>query len=94
MHNRSEKLRKLILLAMLAAIAYLIVSYIRIPAVLFLFEPVIGFRDVLPNWIGYLMLYLCLGQASDLCARLEESRAGFFTLSFAAGALTFPRKTI
>ena len=52
MHNRSEKLRKLILLAMLAAIAYLIVSYIRIPAVLFLkYEP----KDVIITIGGFLL---------------------------------------
>ena len=36
MKNRSEHLRRSVLIAMLAAIAYLIVSYIRIPVVLFL----------------------------------------------------------
>ena len=40
MKNTSEKLRRSVLLAMMAAIAYLIVSYIRIPVVLFLkYEP-------------------------------------------------------
>ncbi|MBQ8311114.1 MAG: hypothetical protein IJX80_08910 [Clostridia bacterium] len=48
-----------------------------IPAALFLFEPVVAFSDVLPNWIGYLILYLCLGQLADLNGRIEESRSNF-----------------
>lgn len=48
-----------------------------IPAVLFLFEPVIAFSDVFPSGIGYLILYLCLGQLADLNGRIEESRSHF-----------------
>lgn len=48
-----------------------------IPAVLFLFEPMIAFSDVLPNWIGYLILYLSLSQLSDLDSGIEESRMQF-----------------
>ena len=52
MQKRSEHLRKLVLLAMLAAISYLIVSYIRIPVVLFLkYEP----KDVIITIGGFLL---------------------------------------
>ncbi len=52
MKNKSEALRRSILLAMLAAVAYLIVSYIRIPVVLFLkYEP----KDVVITVGGFLL---------------------------------------
>ena len=52
MKNRSEHLRRSVLIAMLAAIAYLIVSYIRIPVVLFLkYEP----KDVIITIGGFLL---------------------------------------
>ena len=52
MKNRSEKLRRSVLMAMMAAIAYLIVSYIRIPVVLFLkYEP----KDVVITIAGFLL---------------------------------------
>ncbi len=52
MKNRSESVRKMVLLAMLAAISYLIVAYIRIPVVLFLkYEP----KDVIITTGGFLL---------------------------------------
>jgi len=52
MKNRSEALRRWVLIAMLAALAYLIVSYIRIPVVLFLkYEP----KDVIITVGGFLL---------------------------------------
>lgn len=52
MNERSAKLRRWVLIAMLAAISYLIVSYIRIPVVLFLkYEP----KDVIITVGGFLL---------------------------------------
>ena len=52
MNERSVKLRRWVLIAMLAAISYLIVSYIRIPVVLFLkYEP----KDVIITIGGFLL---------------------------------------
>ena len=52
MNARSVKLRRWVLLAMLAAVSYLIVSYIRIPVVLFLkYEP----KDVIITIGGFLL---------------------------------------
>ena len=52
MKNRSASVRKMVLIAMLAAIAYLIVAYIRIPVVLFLkYEP----KDVIITIGGFLL---------------------------------------
>ena len=52
MNERSVKLRRWVLIAMLAAISYLIVSYIRIPVVLFLkYEP----KDVIITVGGFLL---------------------------------------
>ena len=52
MKNRSESVRKMVLTAMLAAIAYLIVAYIRIPVILFLkYEP----KDVIITIGGFLL---------------------------------------
>lgn len=52
MKNRSESVRKMVLIAMLAAIAYLIVAYIRIPVILFLkYEP----KDVVITIGGFLL---------------------------------------
>ena len=50
--NRSEKLRKMVLMAVLAAIAYMIVAFVRIPVVLFLkYEP----KDVVITIGGFLL---------------------------------------
>jgi len=52
MQSKKESLRKLIVLAMLAAIAYLLVAVIRIPVVLFLkYEP----KDVVITIGGFLL---------------------------------------
>lgn len=52
MQNRSESLRKLVLMALLAAMAYMIVTFIRIPVVLFLkYEP----KDVVITIGGFLL---------------------------------------
>ncbi len=52
MNERSAKLRRWVLIAMLAAVAYLIVSYVRIPVVLFLkYEP----KDVIITIGGFLL---------------------------------------
>ena len=52
MQKRKESIRKMVLIAMFAAIAYLMVSYIRIPAVLFLkYEP----KDVIITIGGFLI---------------------------------------
>lgn len=52
MKNRSEPVRKMVLIAMLAAISFLIVSYVRIPVVLFLkYEP----KDVIITIGGFLL---------------------------------------
>ena len=52
MTSRTESVRKMVLIAMLAAISYLIVSYIRIPVVLFLkYEP----KDVIITIGGFLL---------------------------------------
>ena len=51
MRNRSESLRRMVLLAMLAAVSYMIVSFVRIPVVLFLkYEP----KDVVITIGGFL----------------------------------------
>lgn len=50
--NRSEKLRKMVLMAVLAAVAYMIVTFVRIPVVLFLkYEP----KDVIITIGGFLL---------------------------------------
>ena len=73
MHNRSEKLRKLILLAMLAAMAYIMVSLIRIPVVLFLkYEP----KDVIVTIGGFL-----LGPMTAFLASLVVSLVEMVTIS-------------
>ena len=52
MQNRSESLRKMILMALFAAIAYMIVALVRIPVVLFLsYEP----KDVVITIGGFLL---------------------------------------
>lgn len=52
MKNRSDSIRKMVLIAMLAAIAYMIVAYIRIPVILFLkYEP----KDVVITIGGFLL---------------------------------------
>ena len=52
MQNKQESLRKMVLMAMLAAVAYLMVTFIRIPAVMFLkYEP----KDVVITIGGFLM---------------------------------------
>lgn len=52
MKTRSESIRKMVLMAMFAAVAYLIVSLVRIPVVLFLkYEP----KDVVITIAGFLL---------------------------------------
>ena len=52
MKNRPDSIRKMVLIAMLAAIAYMIVAYIRIPVILFLkYEP----KDVVITIGGFLL---------------------------------------
>ena len=52
MKNRSDSIRKMVLIAMLAALAYMIVAYIRIPVILFLkYEP----KDVVITIGGFLL---------------------------------------
>ena len=52
MQTRNEKIRKLVLMAMLAAVAYLLMVFIRIPVVLFLkYEP----KDVVITIGGFLL---------------------------------------
>jgi len=51
--------------------------YWCIPAMLFLFNPVVAFVDVLPDAIGYLLLCIGLRQAADLNGRIDEARTGF-----------------
>ncbi len=50
-------------------------------AALFLFNPITGFYDVLPNCIGYLLLWTGLGQLGDLNDRIGES-ARLFRILF------------
>lgn len=52
-------------------------------AALFLFNPVIGFRDALPNCIGYLLLWTGLSQLGDLNDRIGESARLFRILFWA-----------
>lgn len=73
MQNRSESLRKMVLMAMLAAISYLIVSYIRIPVVLFLkYEP----KDVIITIGGFL-----LGPMASFIISLVVSLVEMVTIS-------------
>lgn len=51
--------------------------YWSIPALFFLFNPVIAFVDPLPDAIGYFLLCIALRQTSDLFGRMEEARTGF-----------------
>lgn len=48
-----------------------------IPAVLFLFDPIIAFTDVLPNCIGYLLLCAAISQAADLNDRVSAALERF-----------------
>ena len=73
MKNRSESVRKMVLIAMLAAISYLIVSYIRIPVVLFLkYEP----KDVIITVGGFL-----LGPMTSFIISLVVSLVEMVTIS-------------
>ena len=73
MKNRSESVRKMVLTAMLAAISYLIVSYIRIPVVLFLkYEP----KDVIITIGGFL-----LGPMTSFVISLVVSLVEMITVS-------------
>ena len=73
MKNRSESVRKMVLLAMLAAISYLIVAYIRIPVVLFLkYEP----KDVVITTGGFL-----LGPMASFIISLVVSLVEMLTVS-------------
>ena len=52
MHTRNENIRKMVLMGLLAAMAFMIVSYVRIPVVLFLkYEP----KDVVITIGGFLL---------------------------------------
>ena len=73
MRNRSESLRKMVLMAKLAAIAYLIMVYIRIPVVLFLkYEP----KDVIITIGGFL-----LGPMASFLVSLVVSLVEMVTVS-------------
>lgn len=73
MKNRSESVRKMVLIAMMAAISYLIVSYIRIPVVLFLkYEP----KDVIITVGGFL-----LGPMTSFIISLVVSLVEMVTIS-------------
>lgn len=73
MKNRSESVRKMVLIAMLAAISYLIVAYIRIPVVLFLkYEP----KDVIITIGGFL-----LGPMASFIISLVVSLVEMITVS-------------
>ena len=74
MNERSLKLRRWVLLAMLAAVSYLIVSYIRIPVVLFLKS--LFFTSSTP--ISYIISYfqfLCKAQNHKKAPPSKESGA-------------------
>ena len=49
---------------------------------LFLFNPIAGFVDVLPDVFGYLLLWMGLGALSDLNECLQEARGRFRILFF------------
>ena len=51
--------------------------YWCIPAMLFLFNPVVAFVDILPDAIGYFLLCIGLRQTADLNGRIDEARTGF-----------------
>lgn len=51
--------------------------WLCIPAAVCLFHPVVAFMDVLPDVIGYVLLYAALGQAADLNEKIAESRSAF-----------------
>ena len=71
--QRSEKLRKMILLALLAALSFIMVAFIRIPAVLFLkYEP----KDVVITIGGFL-----LGPIASFIVSLVVSLIEMFTIS-------------
>lgn len=73
MKSHSESIRKMVLLAMFAAVAYLIVSLVRIPVVLFLkYEP----KDVVITIAGFL-----LGPMSSFIISLVVSLLEMVTIS-------------
>lgn len=73
MQTRSESLRKTVLMAVLAAVAYMIVTFVRIPAVLFLkYEP----KDVVITVGGFL-----LGPMASFIISLVVSLVEMVTIS-------------
>ncbi len=48
-----------------------------IPAMLFLFEPILAFTDILPNCIGYLLLCAAISQVADLNDRVADALERF-----------------
>lgn len=68
MQQKQESIRKMVLMAMLAAVAYLTVSFIRIPAVLFLkYEP----KDVVITVGGFLLGPMAAAIISALVSLVE-----------------------
>ena len=73
MNARSDKIKKMVLLAMLAAISYMVVSLVRIPVVLFLkYEP----KDVVITIGGFLF-----GPMTSFIISLVVSLLEMFTIS-------------
>ena len=73
MNARSDKIKKMVLLAMLAAISYMVVSLVRIPVVLFLkYEP----KDVVITIGGFLF-----GPMASFIISLVVSLLEMFTIS-------------
>jgi len=73
MNARSDKIKKMVLLAMLAAVSYMVVSLVRIPVVLFLkYEP----KDVVITIGGFLF-----GPMASFIISLVVSLLEMFTIS-------------
>ncbi|MBQ9784029.1 MAG: hypothetical protein IJW29_00860 [Clostridia bacterium] len=51
--------------------------FLLVPAVLFLFEPILAFTDALPNCIGYLLLCAAISQVADLNDRIADALERF-----------------
>lgn len=56
--------------------------WLFVPAVVFFFNPNIAIIDVLPDTIGYFLLYAALFYLADLNPYLEEARRGFLRMAF------------
>ena len=62
--------------------------YALIPAAVFLFHPVVAFLDVLPDCIGYALLYFAMRQVADLNGRIADGlRRVRIMLCISLGAL-------